>query len=669
MILSLLFTVLFAQDDGGYDGYSDGPGIYHPDDVAGPHSPDVAIFPDDPAPEYWVFRDGGVTVVNAKAGAVVARIDLPVNVTSEPDGQKHTLTPPTGNRAWGDSVEVASEHHIYINDRINEFVHIFDTTTRTHWKSVKLFGGRPVHMYYIPRLHEVWTHTDGTGAFDVIKADSGTIVHEQVQAKWDAPNGHGKLVFDDATFPHGYATTTNEGRVIKINLETREAVSTIDLVNGTRVCASTHYIGYSRASKRLLVQCSRPDNAKGTWEINVETEEIVAFFENMSGGIHVSPLAEEYYAINMGGTRQCAWPGYGPQLEDCADGELIYPDGSIDFFNVQNEGGSELHLNFAVNGGPSHVIWVPKENNPSYYWSVWAMVSSEFLQVFDMEKVHSGEVHEPGLVKVGMMKQEGHGSRYLDVGGGYIVAQANEDSAISVIDISDRDCLGKTGDDACPRSLIIDDSFGMARGIVYARPPGYLNNENNRDGAQPSISPSSDQPSFFPTSDIPSKTPSSQPAKILRLVAQVEGVTESNKDATCTSFGSALSGEVKHCSLTGASTGRRQLNAVPLYMDIQVSDLEASQAAVEAGDFTASLTLPDSVTVVSVDVSDSDGKDEDSDNKDEDSDAGLEAWVIILIVAAALVCLFSFLYVYKFGTVVIMQSEMDKETSGGEIPA
>jgi len=90
----------------------------------------------------------------------------------------------------------------------------------------------------------------------------------------------------------------------------------------------------------------------------------------------------------------------------------------------------------------------------------------------------------------------------------------------------------------------------------------------------------------------------------LRLVAQVEGVTEDNKDATCSSFGSALSGTVTHCSLAGASTGRRQLNAVPLYMDIQVSDFEASQAAVEADDFTTSLTLPDSVTVFSVDVSD-----------------------------------------------------------------
>ena len=89
----------------------------------------------------------------------------------------------------------------------------------------------------------------------------------------------------------------------------------------------------------------------------------------------------------------------------------------------------------------------------------------------------------------------------------------------------------------------------------------------------------------------------------LRLVAQVEGVTEDNKDTTCSSFGSALSGTVTHCSLTGASTGRRQLNAVPLYMDIQVSDFEASQAAVKADDFTTSLTLPDSVTVFSVDVS------------------------------------------------------------------
>ena len=88
------------------------------------------------------------------------------------------------------------------------------------------------------------------------------------------------------------------------------------------------------------------------------------------------------------------------------------------------------------------------------------------------------------------------------------------------------------------------------------------------------------------------------------MVAQIEGVDESNKDAICSSFGNALSGAVTHCSLDGPSTTRRHLNAVPLFMDITVSDLQASQIAVEASDFTASLPgLPVDVTVTSVDIS------------------------------------------------------------------
>ncbi len=32
-------------------------------------------------------------------------------------------------------------------------------------------GPRPVHLYAIPELQTVWTHSDGLGAFDVIHID------------------------------------------------------------------------------------------------------------------------------------------------------------------------------------------------------------------------------------------------------------------------------------------------------------------------------------------------------------------------------------------------------------------------------------------------------------------------------------------------------------------
>jgi len=253
MIGIFLLTLCFASDDGfNYDGN------YHPDDVAGPHSPDVAVFPEDPNPEFWIFRDNGATVVNARTKEVVAVVDVPSEITSE--GTTYSMEPVTH---WGDTVEVASESHIYINDRINEMVHIFDTTTRSLWRSVKTAGGRNVHMYYIPQLHEIWTHTDATGAFDVIRGDNGEVTHTQVQANWAVNSGHGKLVYDDVTYPIGFATTTNEGRVIKINLETKQAMGMVDLIyynENTGLsynCSSTHYIGFSRVSQRVIVQCSR----------------------------------------------------------------------------------------------------------------------------------------------------------------------------------------------------------------------------------------------------------------------------------------------------------------------------------------------------------------------------------------------------------------------------
>jgi len=472
MIILILLIQAFSQDSG----------VYHPDDVAGPHSPDVSVYPEDPSPEFWIFRDGGATIINAATKQVIGEVEVPLEIDGE------TLEPLVGTSAWGDAIEVPSEHHIYINDRINDYTHIFDTLTHTLWRSIKLAGGRPVHMYYVPQLHEVWTHTDATGAFDVIRADDGEVHHTQVQGNWLVATGHGKLVFDNATFPIGYATTTQEGRVIKINLLTKEFAGVINMTWADKICVSTHYIGYSRSSNRLWVQCSRGGSeedgtaGEGTYEIDLDTEQVVQWWEKIDGGIHVSPLAEEYIAINMGGERICGNPGWMPWLEDCEEGQKIYPDGTIDFFSVNNgeNGVTESHMKFNMNGGPSHVVWIPKASNPNYYWSVWAMVSSENLYAFDMEAVHNGVDHQPGAVVVGEMRQEGHGSRYLDVGGNYIVAQANEDNSVSIVDISDSDCLGRSGVDACPRSLLLHDTFHQARGIVYARPTTYYDPETTQ---------------------------------------------------------------------------------------------------------------------------------------------------------------------------------------------
>lgn len=255
------------------------------------------------------------------------------------------------------------------------------------------------------------------------------------------------------------------------------------------------------------------------------------------------------------------------------------------------------------------------------------MVSSKYLYSFDMERVASGEMHTPGSVEVGEMKQEGHGSRYLDVGGSYIVSQANLAAALSIVDISDTDCLGRTDSEACPRALVLHDTFDMARGIVYARPPGYESGENNRDGS-------------------------------VNVKVEVSGVTDVNKLDTCKRISNAMGGhwvdDYSECTLDGTTLNVKVM--VPKDNEATAKDLVADES------FLSTVEFPTGTSASSIETYD------DSETTSDDSDDGTASWLYVIIVLAVLLVFAAVFYVYKYQTVIVMTKEAGAQQipQGGE---
>ena len=124
------------------------------------------------------------------------------------------------------------------------------------------FHRQPVHVYAVAQSGEFWAHADDAGVFDIINIDKetgslfkeGPFMHSallttrlpvdrmvsmphvyawivrtshvvatladlKVHAKTP---GHGKLLFDEAMFPKGYASNTREPRVFEIDMKTHE---------------------------------------------------------------------------------------------------------------------------------------------------------------------------------------------------------------------------------------------------------------------------------------------------------------------------------------------------------------------------------------------------------------------------------------------------------------
>ena len=212
-------------------------------------------------------------------------------------------------------------------------------------------GERPVHSYGVPHAGEFWTHPDGAGTFDVVKLEQWDDLHAPaIRAHVEAP-GHGKLLWDDDLWPFGYVTNVAEPVVLEVDLETKEVVRRIDLVNnatGEPLCGGTHGIAYSRINGHVYATCSAVsdgDHVHGG-HADGHSDEL-----EPAGLIELDPTGDDLVLVQ----KHTECPG-GQVYEDAAEDWVVCGDtyGDQIVFLKPGEPGLNSSPEFAVKGSPGH---------------------------------------------------------------------------------------------------------------------------------------------------------------------------------------------------------------------------------------------------------------------------------------------------------------------------
>lgn len=239
--------------------------------------------------KFYLFSDKQVTVVDP--------VGVTVLVTITADHQGLGFVDSAGSPfIWGDTVYMedatAKKYHVFANaysatKQTESFVYVFDTSTNKVVSKVQV-GPRPVHIYAIPELQAVWTHSDGLGAFDVITIDDvSKLKASQVKALENTP-GHGKLIVDPDLFPRAFATNVAERYVFEVDLVThtnKASYPYTDVISNSSLCIGTHAIAYTKLNKHIYLECVA---GGGTLEWNTKTNKLVKQHSAISGHLTLS---------------------------------------------------------------------------------------------------------------------------------------------------------------------------------------------------------------------------------------------------------------------------------------------------------------------------------------------------------------------------------------------
>lgn len=147
----------------------------------------------------------------------------------------------------------------------------------------------------------------------------------------------------------------------------------------------------------------------------------------------------------------------------------------------------------------------------------------------------------------------------------------------------------------------------------------------------------------------------------VEVVADVTGVTESNKDVVCDGFATSISGTATYCSLSGRNTHRRRLivTTASLYIDITVTDASVAVTALREENFIDRVVLPSEVQVKSLTA-----------NKalEETSNSSSASSRFIYILIHYGVAIFGVLLISVFGAIFynyVKQEESAKDVESG----
>lgn len=153
-------------------------------------------------------------------------------------------TPGEGRYAWQDGLVTEDQRLIFINERMKNQVSVIDTNANEIVATIDV-GQAPVHFYATPDGKEVWSHSDGEGAFYAIDVSSLQMVGKVTAA--NTGTGHGKLLMHNDMGSKGYATNAADKCVHIVDIVNKKVTGKIDTIG------ITHGKAYSSITKRAYI--------------------------------------------------------------------------------------------------------------------------------------------------------------------------------------------------------------------------------------------------------------------------------------------------------------------------------------------------------------------------------------------------------------------------------
>ncbi|CEL93720.1 unnamed protein product [Vitrella brassicaformis CCMP3155] len=294
-------------------------------------------------------------------------------------------------------------------------------------------GERPVHTYWVDYLHEWWVHPDGDGHFDILSPDDIEKLDFENLKAYAANPSHGKLVWDEEWAPIGFATTTEDPGIHELDLQKREYIKFHNLsqpIDDSGVgCEGTHAIAHYANNEVILIECSRPSDARSIWEFDFERRQPIQRF-NFSGPIYPVPQYEN-----------SPW-GYHSSLALVGDKN----NDRVHILRKDNASADTEVISIEVPGGPGKTSFINTVDDPDAPADWLAFVALESnrsdsgVAVLDLGRILEGDLTYD-VIKVG----PGNKYRPIERGGDRWIATpvADEEtgsySGLAIIDALTRE--------------------------------------------------------------------------------------------------------------------------------------------------------------------------------------------------------------------------------------
>jgi YVTN family beta-propeller protein len=183
---------------------------------------------------FYAFSNGKIIVIDPETGTAI-----------------HEITEGLEGVGFADPIASPDGKYVFVNDRTNAQVIVIEAASMSIIKKIDV-GPAPVHIYNPNHGGEIWTHSDGEGAFYVI--DIATLEVTAVVNGALTGAGHGKLAYGYEN--KGYATNVLDPGVHVIDLETKETTGFIETCKGEDGTGGTHAKTYSEVSGHIYIECT-----------------------------------------------------------------------------------------------------------------------------------------------------------------------------------------------------------------------------------------------------------------------------------------------------------------------------------------------------------------------------------------------------------------------------